>query len=125
MPTASIQPRRNAWTSFIGGVRKRRVISPGTSVNAAISRQRAITREERSVYVPVMVPYWLISKRTPEARLDIAVWLVCRHEDLVGVVLTESREIDQEAVLVRHADLNVIDLGHFFECALGHGIEGL
>ena len=43
------------WTACMGGVRKRRVISPGTSVWVAISRQRTMMRVAQSVFVPVMV----------------------------------------------------------------------
>ncbi len=76
----------------------------------AISRQRAITREERSVYIPFMSAYRLISKCAPDARFDIAVRLICGHEDFVWIVLTESREVNQQAVFVWHSDLDVIYL---------------
>ncbi len=51
--------------------------------------------------------------------------LVGWDEDFVGIVLSESRKIDQQAVLVGHGESNLVDLGNFFERALGHCVERL
>src|SRR5580704_9285566 len=37
------------------------------------------------------------------ARLDGSVWLIRRHENMVGIVLPETRQIDQQTMLVGHA----------------------
>src|ERR1700733_662356 len=125
MPAPSIQFRNSAWTACIEGVRKRRVISPGTSVQAAISRQRAMTRAALSLYVPVIGAFLTSSGLAPNARFDISVRFVCGNENLIWIVLPEPRKIDQKAVLVRHRDLDFVDFSYFFKRALGHCVECL
>ena len=38
------------------------------------------------------------------ARFDCSVRLVYRHKDVIRIVLTEARKVNQQAVLVRHRE---------------------
>src|ERR1700733_13130960 len=149
------------------GTRKGRVVSPGTSVQAASCRQREMTRVARAVNVTDIVTYLRINAKSrllaagkkeqneiqgpfpldyaqgqddgfernwsirfafwiaTKAGFDVSAGFVGGDEDLVGVVLAETGEVDKEAVLVGHGDFDVIDLGDGFESTFGHGVEGM
>src|ERR1700733_114503 len=124
MPAASIQLFKSACTSCIGGERKRRVVSPATSVQLASWRQRAMM-QLACVFVLFIVAYFEGSGLSANTCFDVAVRLVGGNEDLVRIVLAEAREIDEKAVFVRHDELDLINLRCIFERALGHGVERL
>ena len=89
-PAVSIQLRSSAWTVCMGGERKGRVVSPGTSVQAAISRQRAMTRSGSICRGDCHGVDGLALRLATDACFDVAVGLIGRHEDFVRIVLPES-----------------------------------
>ena len=66
------------------------MISPGTSVQVAISRQREMIRVARSIFVTDIDTYFYSSGSAADARFDVSVGFVCGNEDLVGIVLAEA-----------------------------------
>ncbi len=71
------------------------MISPGISVQAAISRQREMIRVARSEFVTDIDTNFYDSGFATNASFDVSVRLVSGNEDLVGIVLAEAGEIDE------------------------------
>src|ERR1700722_9914142 len=51
--------------------------------------------------------------------------LVGGNEDLVGIVLAEAGEVDEEAVFVWHRDFDLVDFGYVRERTYSHRVESL
>ncbi len=63
--------------------------------------------------------------RAADGGFDGAVGFVGGDEDVVGVLLAEAAEVDEEVVLVGHEEIDLVDEGGVVECGFGHGEEGL
>ena len=83
----------------------------GLRCRAASSRQRAMIARARAESCP-SIALCGRSSFAPHARLDVAGGLVGGDEDLVGIVLAEAREIDEQAVLVGHDEVDLVDVRH-------------
>ena len=65
------------------------------------------------------------SSGAADGGFDGAVGFVGGDEDVVGVVLAEAGEVDEEVVLVGHEEIDLVDEGGVVERGFGHGVEGL
>ncbi len=61
----------------------------------------------------------------PHGGFDGAVGLVGGNEDLVRVVSAEAAEVDEQVVLVGHAQGDLVDDAGVLERGFGHGVERL
>src|SRR5215218_4890690 len=60
------------------------------------------------------------SSVTRNGRFDLAVRLVCGNEYLVPVFHSERLQINRQAVLVRHREVNLRDFPACSECGFAH-----
>src|SRR5207249_9729485 len=61
--------------------------------------------------LPPLFPYTTLfrSNCPRQPPLNIAMWFIRGHENLVIVLNPESRQVNQQAVLVRHDDMHLFD----------------
>src|SRR5262244_3692840 len=62
---------------------------------------------------------------TRHARLDVAMRLINRHENFVGIILAKAGKINQQVMFVGHGELNVFYFGRVIENVLRHCVKSM